>query len=112
MPVLRSFLRTSTNPEVMKYIEAPGAPSRTMICCGGKSRVFMRATICWHSSEERVLKSLMFWRECSPGLGAGADVAMYASNERLEPIEPDVAVLLGRPETSAEKAGDDGEPVG
>ncbi len=44
MPVLASFLRTSMRPAVMKNMELPGAPSRTITWLGGKSRRFMRFT--------------------------------------------------------------------
>src|SRR5207248_1727274 len=40
MPVTGSFLRTSTTPDLMMYIDTPGAPSRTMTSEGGNSATF------------------------------------------------------------------------
>src|SRR5438132_965900 len=70
MPVFASFLRTSTKPAVMKNIELPGAPSRTITVLGGKSRRFMRFTTSVHSSTLSPLKSFMRCRKCSGPAGA------------------------------------------
>ena len=80
MPVLGSFLRISTSPAVMKNMELPGAPSRTMIWFGGKSRRFMRFTTCWHSSGESPLNSLMRCRKCCASApAAAAEAAIEAA---------------------------------
>src|SRR3954471_1830877 len=70
MPVFVSFLRTSTKPAVMKNMEFPGAPSRTITVFGGKSRRFMRFTTSVHSSTLSPLKSFMRCRKCSGPDGA------------------------------------------
>src|SRR5438067_1102803 len=87
MLVLGSFLRTSTLPLVMKNMEVPGAPSRTMTVAGGKSRRRMRLTTCWQSSLLRVLNSLMRCKKCAAsaallGASAGAAAAAAAGVDR------------------------------
>src|SRR4051794_6192281 len=86
MPVTESFLRTSIWPEVMKNMELPGAPSRTMIWLGGKSRRFIRLTTSEHSRMESPLKSLMRWRKCWSGAAPAA--AGAGEGAAAAPVEP------------------------
>src|SRR4051794_19830501 len=98
MPVTESFLRTSTLPAVMKNMELPGAPSRTMIWLGGKSRRFIRFTTSEHSRMESPLKSLMRWRKCcasAGGAGVTAGAGAAAAEEPSADMEVVIAALAG-----------------
>ena len=95
MLVLGSFLRTSTWPAVMKNMELPGAPSRTMTVAGAKSRRRMRLTTCWQSSLVSALKSLMRCKKCAASLVAAAAAPDWADAVLLRLGNPDSGLMLG-----------------
>ena len=63
MPVTGSFLRTSTRPSLMMYIEMPGAPSRMIVSDGGKSVDFRQVTSLARLSSGRSAKRPTFLRK-------------------------------------------------
>src|SRR5438034_3470657 len=76
MPVPGSFLRTSTTPDLMMYIDTPGAPSRTITSEGGNSAVFRHVPSLARLSGLSSVKSFTFFRNwtISPVSKARTDI--------------------------------------
>src|SRR5262245_10228055 len=63
MPVMGYFVRTSTSPDLMMYMETPGAPSRTMTSEGGNSASFKQVPSLARLSLLSSANSLTFFRK-------------------------------------------------
>src|SRR2546430_15873938 len=82
MPVVGSLLRTSTNHDLMMYIETPGAPSRTMTSVGGNSAIFKQLPNLIKLSLLSSAKSLTFFKNptsCCGSLVRAVDMNPYRS---------------------------------
>src|SRR2546422_3713845 len=105
MPVVGSFLRTSTIPDLMMYIETPGAPSRTMTSAGGKSPIFKQLPSLIKLSLLSSANSLTFFKNptsCSGWWVAAGDMnpyRSYLSNRPLRRASTRMRVLQSRFET-------------
>src|SRR5438874_3011076 len=101
MPVAGSFLRTSTRPDLMMYIETPGAPSRTITSAGGKSPIFKQLPSLIRLSLLSSANSLTFFR--NPTSRSGSWIKDLDMNPHRS--------YLSRPSSPAHLNHDESSPV-